>query len=78
MKLTEIKNKITSIWNHTEIEMDDLSRAGIRKHVMKISDIVNELITDMEELKKEIKTCTVCSYEVCDACMDGMNEQYCE
>lgn len=74
MKLTKIKNKITSIWNHTEMEMDDLSRAGIRKHIMKISDIVNELIADIEELK----TCTVCDYEVCDTCMDGMNEQYCK
>ena len=54
------------------MEMDDLSKAGIKKHIDKISDIVNELIGDIEELK----TCSVCSFEVCDTCVDGMEQQY--
>ena len=74
MKVKKIKDKVMSIWNHTEMEMDDLSKAGIKKHIDKISDIVNELIDDIEELK----TCSVCSYEVCDTCVDGMEKQYCE
>jgi hypothetical protein len=43
-----------------------------KKHIDKISDIVNELIGDIEELK----TCSVCSFEVCDTCVDGMEQQY--
>ncbi len=72
MSLTNIKNKVTSIWSYTEMEMSDYSKAGLKKHIEKISEIVDDVIRDIEELK----SCTICSYEVCDECGDEMAKQY--
>ena len=68
MSLTNIKNKVTSIWNYTEMETSDYSKVGLKKHIEKISEIVDDVIGDIEELK----SCSLCNYELCDSCVDDM------
>ena len=70
-QVQQIQNKITSIWNLTELEMSDFSTVGLRSHLSKISDIVNDVLCDLEELN----TCTVCQTEVCDNCLYDMAKE---
>ena len=67
-QVTTIQNKLTDIWSYTELEMSDFSTVGLKKHLAKISEIVNDVICDLEELNN----CTVCRTEVCDTCLDDM------
>ena len=74
MKLSKLNAMIYSIYNNTEMDIDDLSKLGLKKNIKAISRKVEAILEEIQNLK----SCTVCSYEVCDACMNGMNEQYCE
>lgn len=69
--ITEIQNKLTNIWNYTELEMSDYSTTGLKKHLAKISEIVNDVIVDLEEFK----TCSMCQYNLCEECMDDIAEE---
>ena len=51
--------------------MSDFSTVGLRSHLSKISDIVNDVLCDLEELN----TCTVCQTEVCDNCLYDMAKE---
>ena len=68
--LQTIKNKIGSIWNYTELEMSDFSKIGLQKHINEISNIVNDVLDDLEE----INTCTVCQNNICGTCLDDMEK----
>jgi len=68
--LDKIKNKIQNIWNYTELEMEDFSSQGLRKHLSSISSIVNDVLKDLEE----ISTCSTCNYEMCDECLNDLHE----
>ena len=70
-QVTRIQNKLTDIWSYTELEMSDFSTVGLKKHLAKISEIVNDVICDLEELNN----CTVCRTEVCDTCLDDMAKE---
>ena len=70
-QVTTIQNKLTDIWSYTELEMSDFSTVGLKKHLAKISEIVNDVICDLEDLNN----CTVCRTEVCDTCLDDMAKQ---
>jgi len=68
--LDKIKNKIQNIWNYTELEMEDFSSQGLRKHLSSISSIVNDILKDLEE----VNTCSTCNYEMCDKCLDDLHK----
>ena len=70
--LQTIKKKIGSIWNYTELEMSDFYKAGLQKHINEISNIVNDVLGDLEE----VNTCTVCQSNICDTCLDDMAKQF--
>ena len=70
-QVTTIQNKLTDIWSYTELEMSDFSTVGLKKHLAKISEIVNDVICDLEDLNN----CTVCRTEVCDTCLDDMAKE---
>lgn len=67
-QLEKLRYKISNIWNHTELEMDDLSRTGLKKELSAISNIVNDLMDDLDK----ISTCNICSKDVCVSCLDNM------
>ena len=69
--LKKIKDKVTSIWSYTELEMGDFSKAGLKKHIEKISSIVNDVLVDLDQ----VTVCTVCNYDVCNTCSDEMEKQ---
>ena len=70
--LKKIRNKVTSIWSYTELEMGDFSKGGLQKHINKISSIVDEILLDMDQLN----LCYLCSNsEVCNSCSDDMERQ---
>lgn len=70
-EVNKIQNKISNIWNYTELEMGDFSTVGLKKHLDAISEIVNDVLFDLESLN----TCTVCQTGVCDACLDDMAKE---
>ena len=70
-QLNTIQNKLTDIWSYTELEMSDFSNTGLKKHLAKISEIVNDVLYDLEELN----TCTVCQTNVCSTCLDDMAKE---
>jgi len=70
--IEKIKNKISGIWNHTELEMADLSKTGLRKESSAISNIVNDVLADLEDLK----SCSLCEYDVCESCSEEMETEY--
>jgi|TARA_R100001530_G_scaffold117862_2_gene85028 hypothetical protein len=70
-QITEIQNKLTDVWSYTELEMSDFSTVGLKKHLSAISEIVNDVLFDLDKLN----TCTVCQTEVCDTCLDDMAKE---
>tara|TARA_R100001086_G_C11691034_1_gene218540 strand:- start:26 stop:250 length:225 start_codon:yes stop_codon:yes gene_type:complete len=72
MSLSKIKNMVYSIYNNTEVDIDELSHLGLKKNIKSISDKVEYILKEIENLK----TCSICSYEVCDTCVEGMEQQY--
>ena len=68
--LQTIKNKIGSIWNYTELEMSDFSKIGLQKHINEISNIVNDVLGDLEE----VNTCTVCQSNIYGTCLSDMEK----
>ena len=49
-EVNKIQNKISNIWNYTELEMGDFSTVGLKKHLNAISEIVNDVLFDLESL----------------------------
>ena len=64
----KIREKLTSIWSCTELEMDDSPKSELHKNLKKVSSIVNEILIDMDKLN----ACSVCNYEICDKCIKEM------
>jgi|TARA_R110002020_G_scaffold73987_1_gene189649 hypothetical protein len=89
-ELTEfkkIRNNLTKIWHHTELDVDTLSKTGLRQQLEFISDIVNDLVCDMDTevdrlVKRDIESgkkyvCTHCQTDkvyVCDPCLTEMEK----
>lgn len=72
MDLNKIKNMVYSIYNNTEVDIDDLSHLGLKKNIKAISDKVEYILKEIEDLN----SCSICNYEVCDTCVEGMEQQY--
>ena len=70
-QLERIQDKVEGIWSYTELELSDYSAIRLQKHLSIISEIVNDVLDDIENLN----TCTVCQTEVCDTCLDDMAKQ---
>ena len=70
-EINKIQKKLSDVWSYTELEMSDFSTVGLKKHLAKISEIVNDVLYDLEELN----TCSVCKFDVCDTCLDDMAEE---
>lgn len=69
--INKIQKKLSDVWSYTELEMSDFSNTGLKKHLAKISEIVNDVLYDLEELN----TCTVCQTNVCNTCLDDMAKE---
>ena len=88
VELRLIRSKISAIWNHTELEIEDLSRDCLKDDMKKISNIVNDLILDVDtevdrlvvrdaDVMKDYK-CSHCESNkiyVCDPCMSEWAKQ---
>ena len=72
MSLSKINAMVYSIYNNTEMDIDDLSKVGLKKNIKAISNKVEAVLKEISNLK----SCTICSYAVCDECADEMTEQY--
>ncbi|MDP7608505.1 MAG: hypothetical protein QF814_02105 [Candidatus Marinimicrobia bacterium] len=82
--LKDMRHQLTSIWNHTELEMDDVSRFEIIAELSKASSVVSNLLGVMDkELDRLIerdaqvikKVCSHCQSEkitICESCLDEM------
>ena len=72
MNLRKINAMVYSIYNNTEIDIDDLSKLGLKKNIKAISDKVEIILEEIQNLN----SCSICDYEICDTCMDGMEKQF--
>jgi hypothetical protein len=70
-EINKIQKRLSDVWSYTEMEMSDFSTVGLKKHLAKISEIVNDVLCDLEELN----TCSVCKFDVCDTCLDDMAKE---
>ncbi len=68
--LNNIQKKLTDIWSYTELELSDFSTSGLRKHLNAISNIVNDAIDELENLKD----CSICQHHICDSCIHDMEQ----
>ena len=50
MDLNKIKSMVYSIYNNTEVEIDDLSNLGLKKNIQAISDKVEHILQGLEDL----------------------------
>tara|TARA_R100000742_G_C4178860_1_gene14664 strand:- start:273 stop:503 length:231 start_codon:yes stop_codon:yes gene_type:complete len=71
MKLSKINAMVYSIYNNTEMDIDDLSKLGLKKNIKTISKKVEAILKEIQNLK----SCTVCNYDVCGDCLDEMEKQ---
>lgn len=69
--IDKLRDKISRIWNHTELEMSDLSRTGLQKEISAISKIVDSIMDDLDS----ITTCHLCSKQVCTSCLNDMAKE---
>lgn len=79
-----MRHQLTSVWNHTELEMDDISKYEIVSELAKASSIVNNILGLMDkELDRLIlrdaqtmtKICSHCEAEkitICESCLQEM------
>ena len=80
-KLT--RNLVSKIWNHTELDLDTVSREFLISEIRKIGNLVNDAVltidTEMDRLTKRDcavfnnYTCSHCEGDkiyICDPCMD--------
>ena len=72
MNLRKINAMVYSIYNNTEIDIDDLSKLGLKKNIKAISDKVEIILEEIQNLN----SCSICDYEICDTCMNGMEKQF--
>ena len=68
MKLSKINAMVYSIYNNTEMDIDDLSKLGLKKNIKAISNKVETILKEISNLK----SCTICNYEICDKCIKEM------
>jgi hypothetical protein len=79
-RLKDLRNKISNIWQHTEMELDDLSRSGLKKQLYAVSREVNDLVV---EISTEIETsrnytCSSCESDqvsMCEPCLNEMEQK---
>jgi len=83
IELKNIRNDISKMWNHTELELSSVSKDFLVGELKKLSDIINHTIinidTEMDRLVKrdcavfKDYTCSHCEGDkiyVCDPCLD--------
>ncbi len=84
--LKTMRHQLTSIWNHTELEMDDISKYEIITELSKASSVVSNLLGVMDQEMDRLiqrdaqvikKVCSHCESEkitICEPCLEKMDE----
>ena len=71
-ELNTLQKQLIKIWHYTELDLDDFSTVGLKKHLSSISHIVNDLLDDLDNYK----TCSICTHHICTECLDDMAEEF--
>ena len=80
-EVERLRNKISNMWTHTEQDLDDLSKVGLKKQIGHISQDINELVGDISHQIESFKNPQVCSHcetdqvSVCEPCLEDMEEK---
>lgn len=84
--LKTMRHQLTSVWNHTELEMDDISKYEIITELSKASSVVSNLLGVMDQEMDRLiqrdaqvikKVCSHCESEkitICEPCLEKMDE----
>lgn len=75
--LKDLRNKISNIWQHTEMEVDDLSRSGLKKQLVAVSRDINDLVVEISTRIKSSSDyiCPYCQsdeFSACEPCLEDM------
>ena len=87
VELKNVRDSVSKIWNHTELNNENTSRSFLLNELSIISDLVNDALlgidTELDRLVnrdcKAVKeyTCSHCEGDkifVCDPCMDDWSK----
>ena len=82
------RESVSKIWNHTELDLDTVSREFLISEIRKIGNLVNDVVLTVDtEMDRLIKrdcavfnnyTCSHCEGDkiyICDPCSDKMYEK---
>jgi hypothetical protein len=85
IELKELRQSVSKMWNHTELDLDGVSKEFLVEEMKLLSDLINQSVlnidTEMNRLvKRDIEssksyTCSHCEGEkiyICDPCSDKM------
>jgi len=88
IELKAIRESVSKIWNHTELDLDTVSREFLISEIRKIGNLVNDVVLTVDtEMDRLIKrdcavfnnyTCSHCEGDkiyICDPCSDKMYEK---
>ena len=72
-QVNKIQKRLSDIWSYTELEMDDFSTVGLKKHLESISEIVNDVLFELDKLK----ICNFCETDgyICEPCLKDMERK---
>jgi len=85
--LKNMRHQLTSIWNHTELEMDDISKYEIITELSKASSVVSNLLgvmdkemdrlikRDAQVVKKVCSHCEAGKITICEPCLTRMSHE---
>jgi len=87
IELKAIRENVSKMWNHTELELTRVNKAFILDELKQLSELINETVvgidTEMDRLVKrdcavfKNYTCSHCEGDkiyICDPCMDKQFE----
>jgi len=85
IELKEIRQNVSKMWNHTELDLDGVSKEFLVEEVKLLSDLINQSILNIDTaMNRLVKrdcgsfkdyTCSHCEGDtiyVCDPCSDKM------
>lgn len=77
MELEALRNLVSRIWGHTELETSSVSKRFLLKELSKISELVEDAVIRIDSVIVNVENRKVCSScETHYACNDCLEEMY--
>ncbi|MBT7974994.1 MAG: hypothetical protein HN687_12705 [Candidatus Marinimicrobia bacterium] len=83
--LKTMRRQLTSIWNHTELEMDDCSKMDVISEMEEVSAVINKIlillddeldrliVRDSQVIERVCSHCESNKITICQPCLEEMS-----